>query len=62
VDCIRGIEEVLYRAKSFSAEGDLSFAITLLRHTVFVKPGNGKVRQKLALAFQQLGQRAAIGP
>ncbi|KAK9321294.1 beta-lactamase-like protein [Lipomyces orientalis] len=62
VSCMGGIDEVIQKARSFTQEGDLRFAVTLLNHAVFADPDNGIAKHELASCFEKLGYGCENGP
>ncbi|KAJ5753134.1 hypothetical protein N7520_010051 [Penicillium odoratum] len=62
VSCMGGINEVLQKAKTFSEQGDLRFAATLLNHAVFADPENKAVKTLLASTYEALGHGCENGP
>ncbi|KAJ5904481.1 hypothetical protein N7504_006864 [Penicillium tannophilum] len=62
VSCMGGIDEVIQKAKTFSEQGDLRFAATLLNHAVFAEPGNKTAKSLLASTYESLGYGCENGP
>lgn len=62
VSCMGGIDEVIQKAKTFSEQGDLRFAATLLNHAVFADPENKLARSLLASTYESLGYGCENGP
>lgn len=62
VSCMGGVEEVVRKAKTFSEQGDLRFAATLLNHAVFAEPDNQEAKNLLASTYESLGYGCENGP
>ncbi|KAJ5798801.1 uncharacterized protein N7503_006306 [Penicillium pulvis] len=62
VSCMGGIDEVIQKAKTFSEQGDLRFAATLLNHAVFAEPENKRAKSLLASTYESLGYGCENGP
>ena len=58
VECMGGVDEVVRKAKTYHADGDLRFAATLLDHAVFAEPEHTGAREALAEVYEQLGYGA----
>lgn len=58
VACMGGIEEVVRKAQTFTEEGDLRFAATLLDHAVSSDQAHEGAKFALAAVFEQLGHGA----
>lgn len=61
VECMGGVDEVVRKAKTYHADGDLRFAATLLDHAVFAEPEHTGAREALAEVYEQLGHGAENG-
>ncbi len=61
VECMGGVDEVVRKAKTYHADGDLRFAATLLDHAVFAEPEHTGAREALAEVYEQLGYGAENG-
>ncbi|KAF2101004.1 beta-lactamase-like protein [Rhizodiscina lignyota] len=55
VECMGGIDEVIRKAETYTAKGDLRFAATLLGHAVTIQPADKNARMALAAVYEQLG-------
>jgi len=61
VECMGGVGNVVDKARSYVAEGDLRFAVQLLDHAVFAEPDHAEAKELLATTYEQLGFGAENG-
>ncbi len=62
VDAMGGLDAVHAKAEQALANAEYRWAATLLDHAVFAAPTNGRAKELLARAYDQLGYRAESGP
>ncbi len=62
VELMGGAEEVLQGAQAAYDRGEYRWVAQLLNHLVFAQPENGKAREALARAYDQLAYQAESGP
>jgi alkyl sulfatase BDS1-like metallo-beta-lactamase superfamily hydrolase len=58
VNLMGGIDKVLLAAQEAFAKGELRWAAELLKHAVYVEPGNSQAKALLAQSFEKLGYSA----